>query len=98
LVSYRKEAFEMYEGLLARVQEAVARTALLPILVFQQPQRRLQVTRPGVPRQAARRVVQQQAQSAADDRSQRSLGRNDPCWCGSGKKYKHCHMRQDQAQ
>lgn len=23
------------------------------------------------------------------------LGRNDPCWCGSGKKYKHCHMRSD---
>ncbi len=23
-------------------------------------------------------------------------GRNDPCWCGSGKKYKHCHMKQDQ--
>ena len=22
-------------------------------------------------------------------------GRNDPCWCGSGKKYKHCHLRQD---
>ena len=20
------------------------------------------------------------------------LGRNDPCWCGSGKKYKHCHL------
>jgi hypothetical protein len=25
-----------------------------------------------------------------------SLGRNDPCWCGSGKKYKHCHWRSDQ--
>jgi len=25
----------------------------------------------------------------------RDLGRNDPCWCGSGKKYKHCHMRAD---
>ncbi|HEX6383389.1 MAG TPA: SEC-C metal-binding domain-containing protein, partial [Anaerolineae bacterium] len=25
------------------------------------------------------------------------VGRNDPCPCGSGKKYKHCHMRQDQA-
>ena len=25
------------------------------------------------------------------------LGRNDPCWCGSGKKYKHCHMRIDMA-
>jgi methionyl aminopeptidase len=23
-------------------------------------------------------------------------GRNDECWCGSGKKYKKCHMRQDQ--
>lgn len=24
------------------------------------------------------------------------IGRNDPCWCGSGKKYKYCHMREDQ--
>ena len=23
------------------------------------------------------------------------IGRNDPCWCGSGKKYKNCHMKQD---
>lgn len=23
-------------------------------------------------------------------------GRNVPCWCGSGKKYKHCHLKQDQ--
>ena len=23
------------------------------------------------------------------------LGRNDPCWCGSGKKYKQCHLRFD---
>lgn len=23
-------------------------------------------------------------------------GRNDPCWCGSGKKYKKCHMHEDQ--
>ncbi len=22
-------------------------------------------------------------------------GRNDPCWCGSGKKYKHCHWAED---
>jgi len=27
----------------------------------------------------------------------RKPGRNDPCWCGSGKKYKHCHMRSDRA-
>ncbi len=22
-------------------------------------------------------------------------GRNDPCWCGSGKKYKQCHWKSD---
>jgi uncharacterized protein len=22
-------------------------------------------------------------------------GRNDPCWCGSGKKYKKCHLEAD---
>ncbi|NLJ69945.1 MAG: preprotein translocase subunit SecA [Clostridiaceae bacterium] len=25
-------------------------------------------------------------------------GRNEPCWCGSGKKYKNCHLRQDEAE
>lgn len=24
-------------------------------------------------------------------------GRNEPCWCGSGKKYKHCHYEKDRA-
>jgi hypothetical protein len=23
------------------------------------------------------------------------IGRNDPCWCGSGKKYKNCHLQRD---
>ncbi len=23
--------------------------------------------------------------------------RNDPCWCGSGKKYKQCHLKEDEA-
>lgn len=30
-------------------------------------------------------------------RSLPDLGRNDPCWCGSGKKYKHCHWRSDRS-
>ena len=25
-----------------------------------------------------------------------NLGRNSPCWCGSGKKYKRCHYASDQ--
>ena len=28
----------------------------------------------------------------------RQLGRNDPCHCGSGKKYKKCHLAEDQAE
>ncbi len=28
-------------------------------------------------------------------RSERKLGRNEPCWCGSGKKFKHCHGKLD---
>lgn len=31
----------------------------------------------------------------ASDTSGRKPSRNDPCWCGSGKKYKNCHLRQD---
>ena len=27
---------------------------------------------------------------------QTELGRNDPCWCGSGKKYKKCHSKSDE--
>jgi len=30
-------------------------------------------------------------------RERPKVGRNDPCWCGSGKKYKQCHLREDQA-
>lgn len=27
----------------------------------------------------------------------KAIGRNDPCWCGSGKKYKKCHLESDQS-
>jgi preprotein translocase subunit SecA len=27
--------------------------------------------------------------------AKKKLGRNDPCWCGSGKKYKKCHLNRD---
>ena len=90
LVAYRKEAHEMYEALLAHVQETVARSVyLVPQALVTQPRRqRLQATHPGTPAEG-RRVRQVQ------DTPDQTLGRNAPCWCGSGKKYKHCHMRED---
>lgn len=41
-----------------------------------------------------------QGQQAAPSKSEplrkgTKLGRNDPCWCGSGKKYKMCHLEED---
>jgi hypothetical protein len=41
------------------------------------------------------------ADQAADHGEQarerlQQIGRNDPCWCGSGRKDKHCHLREDQ--
>ena len=90
LVAYRKEAHEMYEALLERIQETVARTAyLVPRTLVTQPrQRRLQAKRRGAP-------TERRQAGPAQDKPRKSLGRNDPCWCGSGKKYKYCHMRQD---
>ena len=40
-----------------------------------------------MPEAAARGMVATAATAAAVPR----VGRNDPCPCGSGKKYKHCH-------
>jgi preprotein translocase subunit SecA len=93
LVAYRKEAYEMYEALLAHIQETVARFVyLVPQAPVAQPRRqRLQATRPRVPGASGTPSGAQPVR----DQSGQSLGRNDPCWCGSGKKYKHCHMRED---
>jgi uncharacterized protein YecA (UPF0149 family) len=35
------------------------------------------------------------APSPAAIEAARERGRNEPCWCGSGMKYKKCHLRED---
>src|SRR5688572_8734652 len=47
--------------------------------------------------QAARQVAAARAAQQAQRAPAPKLGRNDPCHCGSGKKYKNCHMKDDQA-
>ena len=59
---------------------------------------------PAVSRRARRRMAAMgQSAPAAPaakpqtvKRDKPKLGRNDPCWCGSGKKYKNCHLRSDE--
>ena len=83
LVAYRKEAYEMYEALLVSIQQMIARSVYL-------------VPRPVAPRR--RRQMPQKTRSGQPVRAAPNElpGRNDPCWCGSGLKYKNCHMRLDQ--
>ena len=92
LVAYRKEAHEMYEALLVRIQEAVARSVyLLPQAQVASPRRQRLEARHAPAAGGTRRTSQEQAKTES------APGRNEPCWCGSGKKYKLCHMRQDMA-
>jgi preprotein translocase subunit SecA len=91
LVAYKKEAHEMYQGLLAAIQSDIVHQ------IFH-----VELRREAIPAPAFRgRMVAHRGDGAAQSqqpvRSQPALGRNDPCWCGSGKKYKFCHMRQDMA-
>jgi preprotein translocase subunit SecA len=82
LVAYRKEAFEMYEGLLEGVREIVARD------IF-----RVHVQAAPPPRAALRTNLSESGSGRKPIKTSAShgVGRNDPCPCGSGKKYKYCH-------
>jgi len=94
LVAYQKEAFEMYQDMLSSVQAQLVRSLFL---VPQAPtrQRRQPIT---PPRQMAFRASGGSSQPSASqpDKAKQRPGRNAPCWCGSGKKYKDCHYRSDQ--
>ncbi|MEA3377808.1 MAG: preprotein translocase subunit SecA [Chloroflexota bacterium] len=107
LVAYRKEAHEMYQSLLANIERQVARSVYLLPRGMAAPRERpaLQTSRLRVRKPAAAAATRSRRAAAAtesqagqpqDVRPDCELGRNDPCWCGSGKKYKHCHMRKDE--
>jgi preprotein translocase subunit SecA len=105
LVSFQKEAYEMYGQLRAAIQEEVVRRIYhhppSANIVKEAPRpRNIQAIHPD----AAAASTQAQAgtpgatkQAPEPIRVQKVLGRNDLCHCGSGKKYKHCHMKLDLA-
>jgi preprotein translocase subunit SecA len=65
---------------------AAARTELIPGLAPSAP-RRMQLQRGD----ETVGVASDAATGAAQPAEAAKLGRNDPCWCGSGKKFKRCH-------
>ena len=76
LNEYKKEAFGMFEDMLERLRRTV--TLALSHVEVRQPEAE----------PAAKPAARPAAKPAAQPTK---VGRNEPCPCGSGKKFKHCH-------
>ena len=102
---YKRESFELFEGLLDVLKTDVV-TILSKVRVQQQEEvEKMEAQRQAQAEEAARRAQAQHATAEnqlGDDeaepaspqtvvRDERKVGRNEPCPCGSGKKYKQCH-------
>lgn len=105
LVEYKNTASDAFDEMIESITEAVCRTVnAVRISLQPRPQRpagqpRIEATHhspssvlSSVPRGEVRTNVTaaSQAQGTTYVRSQPKVGRNDPCPCGSGRKYKHC--------
>ncbi len=107
LIEYKKEAFDMFQLLLNQVrEESITRLSKIQVeekearnLAFQQrmPMKfNLNLTQPlGMPSAPAPSQAPGQGVTSPIKRENKKIGRNDPCWCGSGKKYKNCHGKNE---
>ena len=94
---YKREAFELFEGLLDLVRREVTRIVFT--VQIRSPEdveetapadvQNVQYQHAGFDETLGEGEAQLQPVSPAEAGSK--IGRNDPCPCGSGKKYKHCH-------
>jgi preprotein translocase subunit SecA len=82
LVVYKREGHAYFEALLASIQHDVAHSIYHVGLAKEAPQKKEAVP---VGKKVEREVGREIGHKVG-----RKVGRNDPCPCGSGKKYKHC--------
>ena len=94
---YKREAFELFEGLLQTVRSEVSKL-LLTVEVRNEEQIEEVEPPPQLENVQYHHADYDEALGAAApklaqpvERHTPKVGRNDPCPCGSGKKYKHCH-------
>jgi preprotein translocase subunit SecA len=85
VVEYKMQGYEMYESMMASIQEETIRI-LFHIRVEQKVEREPAAKVTGTNKDAS-------APSAPKKRVEQKIYPNDPCLCGSGKKYKQCHGR-----
>jgi preprotein translocase subunit SecA len=99
LVEYKKESFDMFQAMLDRIDTTTIRSLFnLQVVAEQAPdelQRRRAARRASLnftgPNQGAAPAGEEAGKVKTVVRSEPKVGRNDPCPCGSGKKYKKCH-------
>ncbi len=92
---YKRESFELFESMLDTVRRDVTRL-LMTIQIRTESQLEEAERPPELENVEYRHASLDQAEddaqpAAAPAAGQPKVGRNDPCPCGSGKKYKHCH-------
>jgi len=89
LVEYKNEAFTMFETLLAGIDDEVTHR-IYRIQVQSQAPDMHQHQHQNIS-SASTSTNANIATASSSSSGKKKLGRNDPCWCGSGKKYKKCH-------
>ncbi len=108
LVEYKREAFNMFEEMETRIRTQALSMIFRASLRQESPiaaRRNIQLGRAAAPVLADVSAAAQGTQASAGGRAPekpqpvraiKRPGPNDPCWCGSGQKYKKCHMKADQ--
>ena len=90
VIEYRYEGFEMFDAMVASIREDTVRALLTVRLRNNQAPEREQVAKPDAPNAGAGDG------SFTEEVHANKIGDNDPCPCGSGKKYKKCCKLKEQ--
>ena len=83
IVEFKREGYDMFEEMVHLIQEDTLRRLYFTVLA--KPVERKQVATPTVASHG-----DQEASKPVVKRAEKKVGPNDPCPCGSGKKYKKC--------
>ena len=92
VVAYKEEGYEMFQAMIAAIREETVRRMFLVQLRTNQEVKRQKVAKETSAVGTADTVMKKQPV-----RKDKKVGPNDPCPCGSGKKYKKCCMQKDKS-
>lgn len=90
LVEYKNEAFVMFEKLIGSIDDEIVHR-VYKMHVHKEPLVENPLNNANVKEVAAGDNFNKEVSDDQKMKAKKKLGRNDPCWCGSGKKYKKCH-------